>query len=156
MHSGNLPFLSCLNLRLKLLHGLNLLFSYSMISTLLPTLFIGHSQPICQVLVLTNTVSTTSSPPPSVSGLWLNQSTVLAQLSTQPSNFRKMNYTHPQTHVNKMKKFQIYSSCLQTHSPSSGRIKRTSKKPEFQLNQCDHPRDARTFLWLVRCTLWTV
>lgn len=71
-------------------------------------------------------------------------------------NFRKMNYMRPQTHVNKMKKFQIYSAAFKPSPPAQGGLKRTSKKPEFQLKQCDHPRDVKIFLWLVRCALWTV
>lgn len=66
--------------------------------------------------------------------------------ATRLNQFRETTYTSPQTHVNKMKKFQTYSCCLQIPSPSSGRIKRTSKQPGSQLSRCDHPRDARIFL----------
>lgn len=66
--------------------------------------------------------------------------------ATRQNCFREVNYMAPQTRVNKMKKFLIYSCCLRILPPSSGRIKRTSKQPGFQLSQCDHPRDAGIFL----------
>jgi hypothetical protein len=53
----------------------------------------------------------------------------LPTASTQLNCLRQTSSPGPQTHVNKMKKFQIYSCCLQILSPSSGRIKRTSKQP---------------------------
>lgn len=77
-------------------------------------------------------------------------------LSCPQASSRKMNYTSPLTHVNKPKKFRIYSAVFKPSPPAQGGLKRTSKKPEFQLKHCDHPGDTKIFLWLVRCALWTV
>lgn len=68
------------------------------------------------------------------------------QPTTRLNCSREVRGVGPQTHVNKMEKLQIYSCCLRNLPPSSGRIRRTSKQPGFQLSQRDHPRDARTFL----------
>lgn len=66
--------------------------------------------------------------------------------SNRHNCFRGMNPRGLRTRVNKMKKRQIYSCCLQILFSNSGRIKRPSKHPRFQLSQCDHPRDTRIFL----------
>lgn len=56
------------------------------------------------------------------------------QPATRLTCSREMRYMGPQTHVNTMKRLQICSCCLQILSPSSARIKRTSKQPGFQLS----------------------
>lgn len=84
--------------------------------------------------------------PPASSLIKPQSHSAVHMLATWLNYFRETSYMSPQAHVNKMKKFQIYSCCLRILSPSSGRIKRTSKQPGFQLSQCDHPRDAGIFL----------